>query len=80
MGTTGNQVYYASNVAGSPWRTRGLPSEGATTAGCAVSLGAGAPVADAAVAVVAGSAVAGSAAVVVAGPVMEEAQGRQPEA
>ncbi len=31
MGTTGNQVYYASNVAGSTWSTRGLPSEGSTT-------------------------------------------------
>ena len=41
---------------------------------------AGSAVAGSAVAVVAGSAVAGSAAVVVAGPVMEEAQGRQPEA
>jgi hypothetical protein len=45
-----------------------------------VAVVAGSAVAGSAVAVVAGSAVAGSAAVVVAGPVMEEAQGRQPEA
>jgi len=44
MGTTGNQVYYASNVAGSTWSTRGLPSQTRFTSPVtSVSIGGSSP-------------------------------------